>query len=96
MADNNIGSINPLISQGVKDIASKTPQVLKQDAAASGGISDKVEISKQAKLISKSLMEIGRMEDIRTDLVEKAIIEKTAEAGKTPAQALAAKLLLED
>ncbi|PKL92557.1 MAG: hypothetical protein CVV21_02015 [Candidatus Goldiibacteriota bacterium HGW-Goldbacteria-1] len=96
MADNNIGNINPLISQGIKDISGRNQQVIKQDAAATGGVSDKVEISKQAKLIGKALMEINKMDDIRTDLVEKVIQDKVAETGKVPANVLAAKLLLED
>jgi|GEM_PF-1652312 len=99
MADNGIGNINPIIAQGLKDISQsgKSASQAKQSNADDNGIiRDKIEISRQAKAISKAMLYINQVQDIRTDLVEKAIKQRVTENQSVPTQVLAAKMLLED
>ena len=95
----NIGNIGPIMPQNIGgDLnVNKKPAPEKPDEGAEGGVvQDKVEISKQAKAISKAVIGINELPEIRQDLVEKAIQERVVENQRIPAYELAAKLLLED
>ena len=94
----NIGNIGPIMPQNIGDLnTNKNAPAQKQDEAVEGGVvQDKVEISKQAKAISKAVVNINNLPEIRADLVEKAIQDRVIENNRVPAYELAAKLLLED
>jgi predicted outer membrane protein len=102
MTINNPGNIGPLMPQNtpnnVADVnaAKKAPAPEKNEAAQGGVIRDKVEISRQAKTISKALNVINNLPDIREQAVEKAVQDRVIENNRVPAATLAAKLLLED
>lgn len=102
MTINNPGNIGPLMPQNtpnnVADIntGKKAPVVKADDGTEGGVIRDKVEISRQAKTISKALNVVNNLPDIREQAVEKAIQERVLENGRVPAATLAAKLLLEE
>lgn len=96
---NNIGNINPMVPQpNLPDLTAKKNKIPEQiDINNQGGvIKDKVEISKQAKVISKAIVKINELPEIRNDIVEKAIQERIQENQRIPAYMLAAKLLIED
>ncbi len=101
MADNGIGNINPAVTQALKDIAQPQPSksaqqtqpVNREDNSVK---TDRIEISRQAKTISKAIVYLNQMQDIREELVQKAIKERLVDNSRVPAQILAAKLLLED
>lgn len=99
MADNGIGNINPAVTQALKDIAQpsksaqQTQPVNREDNSVK---TDRIEISRQAKTISKAIVYLNQMQDIREELVQKAIKERLVDNSRVPAQILAAKLLLED
>jgi hypothetical protein len=102
MAVNNAGNIGPLMPQNlpnnVNDIntGKKAPVVKSEDPGQGGVIRDKVEISRQAKTISKALNMLNNLPDIRQQAIDKAIQERVTENSRVPAATLAAKLLLED
>jgi hypothetical protein len=102
MTINNSGNVGPLMPQNtpnnVADIntAKKSPVVKADDGNQGGVIRDKVEISRQAKTISKALNAVNNLPDIRQQAIEKAIQDRVVENNRVPAASLAAKLLLED
>ncbi len=98
MAINNAGNIGPILPQNIPDLnANKNNPVPKKDENAEGGIiRDRVELSRQARIISKAVVNINKIPDIRKELVEKAIQERIVENKRIPAYELAARLLLED
>lgn len=96
---NNIGNINPMIPQSnVPDLTAKKNNIPeKPDLGVTGGvIADKVEISKQAKLITKAMARLNEIPEIRNEVVQKAIEERIRENQRIPAYMLAAKLLIEN
>lgn len=97
MAVNNAGNINPLIPQQVTEIqAGKQAQANIRQSQISDYAADRVEISKQAKALSKALTNLNQMKDIRDEAVEKAVQERVTEGNRVPSFQLAAKFLLED
>jgi|DewCreStandDraft_4_1066084.scaffolds.fasta_scaffold49633_3 hypothetical protein len=96
---NNIGNINPMIPQpNVPDLTAKKNKIPENpDTGANGGvIADKVEISKQAKAITKAMVKLNEIPEIRNEVVQKAIEERIRENQRIPAYMLAAKLLIEN
>ncbi len=96
---NNIGNINPMLPQpNLPDLTGKKNKIPEAiDINSQGGvIKDKVEISKQAKIISKAILKLNEIPEIRNDVVEKAIQQRIQENQRIPAYMLAAKLLIED
>lgn len=102
MTINNPGNVGPLMPQNtpnnITDVnaVKKAPVVKTEDREQGGVIRDKVEISRQAKTISKALGTVNAMPDIRETEVAKAIQNRVVESNRVPAATLAAKLLLED
>lgn len=102
MTINNPGNVGPLMPQNtpnnVSDIntAKKVPVAKTEDVSQGGVIRDNVEISRQAKTISKALNTVNNLPDIRQQLVDKAIQDRVVENNRVPAASLAAKLLLEE
>ncbi len=98
MAINNTGNIGPILPQNIADLnANKNTPVPKTDENAEGGvIRDRVELSRQARIVSKAVVNINQIPDIRKEMVEKAIQERIVENKRIPAYELAAKLLIED
>ena len=94
----NIGNIGPIIPQnlGGLNVNKNVPKPEVDEDVTGGVVRDKVEISKEAKVISKAVVEINTFPEIRQDLVEKAIQERIIENRRIPAYELAAKLLFED
>jgi len=94
----NIGNIGPIIPQNLGDLnpSKNTGKTERENASEGGVIRDKIEISNEARAVNKALVNINAIEDIRVDLVEKAIQERVTENKRVPAYELAAKLLLED
>jgi len=94
----NIGNIGPIIPQNLGGLNTNKnmakPEV--EEDVSGGVVRDKVEISKEAKVISKAVVEMNNFPEIRQDLVEKAIQERIIENRRIPAYELAAKLLFED
>ncbi len=96
---NNIGNINQMVPQpNIPDLAGKKNKIPEQnDMNINGGaIVDKVEISKQAKILSKAIVKLNEIPEIRNDVVENAIKQRIQENQRVPAYMLAAKLLIED
>jgi hypothetical protein len=98
MAINNAGNIGPILPQNITDVnANKNTPVTKPDENIEGGVvRDRVELSKQARVISKAVVNINQLPDIRKEMVEKAIQERIVENRRIPAYELAARLLMED
>lgn len=97
MTVNNAGNINPLIPQQINEIqAGKQMQVKAQANKVADYNTDRVEISRQAKALSKALTALNQMENVRTEAVEKAVQERVIEGKRVPAFQLSAKFLLED
>ncbi|MCX8093538.1 MAG: hypothetical protein N3E50_05160 [Candidatus Goldbacteria bacterium] len=95
---NNTGNIGPILPQNIADVnANKNNQIPKPDENVEGGvIRDRVELSRQARIVSKAVVNINQLPDIRKELVEKAIQERIVENRRIPAYELAARLLIED
>lgn len=98
MAINNTGNIGPISPQNIADLNSnKNNPVPKVDENDQGGvIRDRVELSRQARIVSKAVVNINQLPDIRKEMVEKAIQERIIENRRIPAYELAARLLMED
>ena len=98
MAVNNAGNINPLIPQQVTEVQTGRQAQVKaqQTETAKNYAADRVEISKQAKALSKALTNMNQMKAVRDEAVEKAIEERVTEGSRVPSYQLAAKFLLED
>ncbi|MFP4466737.1 MAG: flagellar biosynthesis anti-sigma factor FlgM [Candidatus Goldiibacteriota bacterium] len=98
MADNNIGGINPFAAQNILEMGGnkKTSEDVKNDKNETGAIGDKVEISRQAKTIGRALTIVNQMDEVRDDAVKKAVQNKVQENRNVPAEAVSAKLLIED
>lgn len=98
MAINNTGNIGPILPQNIADVnANKNIPVPKPNENDQGGvIRDRVELSRQARIISKAVVNINQLPDIRKEMVEKAIQERIVENRRIPAYELAARLLIED
>lgn len=96
MAVNNAGNINPLIPQQVTEIQTGRQPAANAKQANADYAADRVEISKQAKALSKALTSINQMKDIRDEAVEKAVQERVVEGNRVPSFQIAAKFLLED
>ncbi len=102
MTINNAGNIGPLVPQNTPNIvgdvnASKKTTPQKADDGSQGGaIRDRVEISRQAKAVSKALNNLNTLPDVRQEAIDKAIRERVVENNRVPAATLAAKLLLEE
>ncbi len=95
-AINNMGNINPILPQNLGDVQPGKNAAPKPDEAASQGVSDRVVISKQAKAISKAVIAMNELPDVRADLVEQAKQQRLVEGVRVPAGQIAAKLLIED
>ncbi|MCX7698939.1 MAG: flagellar biosynthesis anti-sigma factor FlgM [Candidatus Goldbacteria bacterium] len=95
---NNTGNIGPILPQNIADVnANKNNQIQKPNENIEGRvIRDRVELSRQARIISKAVVNINQLSDIRKELVEKAIQERIVENRRIPAYELAARLLMED
>lgn len=95
---NNTGNIGPILPQNIADVnANKNISTKKVDENDEGEvIRERVELSKQARIISKAVVNINQLPDIRKELVEKAIQERIVENKRIPAYELAARLLIED
>jgi hypothetical protein len=95
---NNTGNINPILPQNITDVT--TAKNKDAGAAPAGNIvlpaADKVEISRQAKVISKAAVALNELPEVRTDLVTKAAQERTASDNRIPANLLAQKMLFQD
>ncbi|MBP7793257.1 MAG: flagellar biosynthesis anti-sigma factor FlgM [Candidatus Goldbacteria bacterium] len=98
MAINNAGNIGPILPQNITDVnANKNNPIQKiNEKDQQRAANDRVELSRQARIISKAIVSINQMSDIRKEMVEKAIQERIVENKRVPAYELAAKLLLED
>ncbi|HPD19364.1 MAG TPA: flagellar biosynthesis anti-sigma factor FlgM [Candidatus Goldiibacteriota bacterium] len=98
MAINNAGNIGPILPQNITDVnANKNNPIQKiNEKDQQRAANDRVELSRQARIISKAIVNINQMSDIRKEMVEKAIQERIVENKRVPAYELAAKLLLED
>lgn len=97
MAINNTGNIGPILPQNIDLNANKNNPVPKVNENDEGGvIRDRVELSRQARIVSKAVVNINQLPDIRKEMVEKAIKERIVENKRVPAYELAARLLLED
>jgi hypothetical protein len=102
MTINNAGNIGPLIPQNLPNVvgdvnaAKKAPPKVTDNTNQGGVVNDKVEISRQAKTVSKALVNIANLQEIRQQDVQKAIQARVVENNRVPASQLAAKLLLEE
>ncbi len=94
---NNAGNIKPILPQNITDVATavKAKDVAPVNTAAVTQAADKVEISRQAKVISKAAIALNELPDVRTDLVKAAQVRIDAE-NRVPANMLAQKMLFED
>jgi hypothetical protein len=101
MTINNQGNVGPLLPKNlpntVADVnpAKKAPAAATQNAAQGGAITDRVEISRQAKTISKALNVINTLPDVRQQAIDNAVQARVVENNRVPAATLAAKLLIE-
>lgn len=98
MAINNTGNIGPILPQNISDVkTNKNNSIQRLNENIEGGVvRDRVELSKQAKMVSKAVANINQLPDIRKEMVEKAIQERIVENRRIPAYELAAKLLMEE
>lgn len=95
---NNAGNIKPILTQNITDATTAN----NKDAAAAASdntvlpAADKVEISRQAKSISKAVAALNELPEVRTDLVTKATQERTDSNNAVPANLTAQKMLFQD
>jgi hypothetical protein len=92
----NAGNINPIIPQNLADVAGKNVPAQKAPDTTQGGVVDRIQISNQAKTISKAVISLNTLPDVRTEEVQKAVQNRIVENNRVPAGELAAKLLFED
>ena len=96
-AINNNGNINSIIPQIVNDVApGKTKDVQKGNYNGEGIPVDRVEISRQAKELSKAAIALNSIKDVRTELIAKAVQERVTLDNRIPANLLAQKMLFQD
>ena len=96
-AINNAGNINPILPQNLTDVSTgKNKEISPAPAAQNTPPADKVEISRQAKAISKAAIALNELPDIRLELVNKAVQERVQSDNRVPSNLLAQKLLFED
>ena len=96
-AINNAGNINPILPQNLTDVTtSKNKDATPAPAQNNMPAADRVEISRQAKVISKAAIALNELPEVRTELVNKAIQDRVASDNRVPANLLAQKLLFED
>lgn len=94
---NNTGNIKPILPQAITDVpAGKSKETPVAAVSTAVQAADKVEISRQAKAISKAAIALNELPEVRTDLVTKAAQERVAEDQRVPANLLAQKMLFED
>ena len=98
MANNNPGSINPMVPQAMIDLNTGKPANSNKaaDQLGGGNFADKVDISKKAKELSKALNAVNNMPDTRQDSINQAKQRLEQDNGQTPAPVISAKMLLED
>lgn len=93
---NNAGNINPILPQNLTDLSTSKSKEQVPVVNTANTPADKVEISKQAAIISKAVVALNELPAVRTDLIANATQERVVQDKQIPAELLAQKMLFED